>query len=87
MRGWLQSAGIEAQASRFSPETSAFGDTGDAAVLGSSSGRSDLSSLSSQRAMCVCSWRCDSSGGKGLHLHEGGAKCDTDRLDVNFGHA
>lgn len=54
MRGWLQSAGIGAQASLFSPETSAFGDTGDAAVLGSSSGRSDLSSLSpSEGHVCL----------------------------------
>lgn len=40
-----------AQASHLSPGTSAFGDTGDAVVLGSSSGRSDLSSLSSHRVV------------------------------------
>lgn len=67
MQGWQQSSGTRAQASHFSPGTSAFGDTGDTVVLGSSSGRSDLSSLSSHRVMSICS--C--SQRKGLHLCAG----------------
>lgn len=74
------------QSSHFSPGTSAFGDTGDAVVLGSSSGRGGLSSLSSHRVMSVCSWRCERSWRKALHLHEGPNVTQKDHLDVDVVH-
>lgn len=79
-------AGIGARASCFSLGTSAYGgDTGDTVVLGSSSGRSDWSSLSSHRAVSVCS-----SQRKVPHLRAGPNVVRTDPLDyteMHFGHS
>lgn len=83
MQGWLWSAGVGAQTSRFSPGTLAFGDTGDAVVLGRSLGRSALSSFSSHWVVSICSWNCDCSGRKGLHLRVGPNVTQTDRLGVD----